>query len=98
MMVAVNHHDWKVLRQLVRAKGKPVPGLKLRLDMSRRSKGGTFLAELVRVGLLVYAAKHDDPLVSTYRLTERGKAAAEYGEYETSWDEIKAMNASKGGK
>ena len=55
--------------------------------MSRRTKDGEFLTDLVSRGLLVVSPHTElkiDPLESSYELTEVGRHAAEYGEYE--WD------------
>lgn len=93
MQVSMNSSDWRVLRVVVRAKGRPVPGSKLRLEMSRRTKDGSFLTDLVNQGLLAVAAPADTPFASSYTLTELGKEAAEYGVYEVDWATLKKRDA-----
>jgi hypothetical protein len=88
---------WQVLRAILRAGSKGTEGWRLRLNPSRRNKDGSFLTELVSAGLLedvgpckppaldeqVTEAVHEPgPFHRRYRLTELGKHAAEYGEYE----------------
>lgn len=89
MQISVKHSDWRVLRTLVRAKGRPVVGSKLRLEMSRLTKDGSFLTTLVRDGLLKVAAPADTPFTATYTLTDLGKEAAEYGVYDVDWEALK---------
>jgi hypothetical protein len=60
------------------------------MDMSRRTKGGGFLADLVAIGLLAVAEAGPDPLAATYTLTDLGREAAEYGVYEMPWEEYRA--------
>lgn len=88
----ISHAEWQILRACLR--GKNVKGRALRVNMSRRTKDGTFLTEMVRNGLLeVVRAEPPDPkpkypedeakrvaFASTYRLAPAGKYAAEYGE------------------
>jgi DNA-binding HxlR family transcriptional regulator len=59
--------------------------------MSRRTKDGSFLTALVNQGLLEVVTDGETPFDATYRLTERGKHAAEYGVYEIDWTEYKAQ-------
>lgn len=86
---------WQLLRTLVRNKNKPLTGRQLRVQPNRITIDGTFLDELVANGLLecvevaepqlpkFKGAKVEPPQFrSTYRLTEMGKHAAEYGEFE----------------
>ncbi|MBY0460298.1 MAG: hypothetical protein K2V38_23525, partial [Gemmataceae bacterium] len=62
---------------------KAPTGRTLRLVPSRKTKDGSFLTEMVEEGLLEYASGSGEaPFEATYALTERGKHAAEYGEYE----------------
>jgi DNA-binding HxlR family transcriptional regulator len=61
------------------------------MEMTRRTKDGTFLDTLVRLGLLQVATDGKSPLESTYALTERGRHAAEYGVYQVEWEEYKAL-------
>lgn len=89
MQVNVSHADWQVLRTVLRSK-KPSPGSSLRLAMTRRTRDGSFLADLVRMGMLKVESKNKDPFEATYSLTERGKHAAEYGVFEIDWEEYKA--------
>jgi hypothetical protein len=71
-----------VLRAVRRSR-KPPTGRDLRLAPTRRTKDGSFLTELVAEGLLVRLTGGEDaPFEATYSLTEKGKYAAEYGEYE----------------
>lgn len=83
------HHNWHALRRVVRAKGRSVAGHHLRMELSQRTKDGSFLAKLVEDGLLVVAHPDPNPLVATYKLTELGKEAAEFGVYEMDWDVLK---------
>jgi hypothetical protein len=91
----VSHFTWQLLRTLVRNKNRPLTGRQLRLIPNRKTKDGTFLDVLVKEGLLEVAGVNDpapkahaaavEPPVqfrTLYRLTERGKHAAEYGTYE----------------
>ena len=90
MQVAVPHLEWRVLRQVARTR-KPSDGQSLRLEMTRRTKDGTFLTDLVRQGLLEINAKGKTPFEARYQLTERGKHAAEYGVFEVEWEEYKQL-------
>jgi hypothetical protein len=77
-----SHFTWQVLRTAKRSK-KPLTGRALRLAPTRNTKDGTFLVTLVTEGLLAFVTGGEDaPFDATYELTEKGKHAAEYGEYE----------------
>ncbi|MBP3961065.1 hypothetical protein J8F10_38075 [Gemmata sp. G18] len=77
-----SHFDWQVLRTVKRSKKPPV-GRTLRLVPNRKTKDGSFLTELVEDGLLErLTGDATAPFDATYALTEKGKFAAEYGEYE----------------
>lgn len=77
-----SHFTWQVLRTAKRSK-KPLTGRALRLAPTRNTKDGTFLTVLVTEGLLDRVSGSDEaPFDATYALTEKGKYAAEYGEYE----------------
>lgn len=95
MMLPLSVWTWQALRVLVRANNEPVTGKVLRIDRSRRTKDGTFLDQLVTDGLLEvvttaeplkpkYPGSSVEPAQfrTTYRLTEVGARAAEYGDYE----------------
>ena len=90
MQIAIPTLEWRVLRQVARTR-RPSPGTTLRLEMTRRTKDGNFLSELVRQGLLEIATPGETPFDATYRLTDLGSDAAEYGVYELSWEEYKAQ-------
>jgi hypothetical protein len=90
----VSHFTWQVLRAVLRSK-KPPTGRELRLVPNRATRDGTFLDKLVKDGLLQVVSVDPLPKGSTrqkgqkpiqfrtrYKLTEKGKYAAEYGEYE----------------
>ena len=77
-----SHFTWQVLRTTKRSK-KPLTGRQLRLNRSRKTKDGSFLTALVEAGLLArVTGAADAPFEATYALTEKGRHAAEYGEYE----------------
>jgi hypothetical protein len=77
-----SHFTWQVLRTARRSK-KPLTGKELRVVPTRQTKTGTFLTALVEEGLLSrVSGSKDKPFAATYALTEKGKYAAEYGEYE----------------
>lgn len=101
MIIALSHHEWQLLRVIVRVeKEKRVPtGRELRVSMSRKTKDGSFLDDLVSRGLISVAAKAQ-PLVAgasqkersepeqfraRYKLTDKGRHAAEYGECEVEF-------------
>ncbi|MDB5305865.1 MAG: hypothetical protein JWO38_67 [Gemmataceae bacterium] len=91
MQVNLPNLEWRVLREVARTR-RPAIGRALRLDMNRRTKDGSFLTTLVRQGLLEVVTAGKTPFDATYRLTERGKHAAEYGVYEVEWAEFKAQS------
>ena len=73
---------WQVLRAAKRSKTPPT-GRALRFVRSRRTKDGTFLTELVELGLLSHVTgTAAAPFEATYALTARGEHAAEFGECE----------------
>jgi hypothetical protein len=82
MLRKLDHLTWQVLRAIKRSGSRPVIGKVLRLDMSRRTKDGTFLTKLVEEGFLAIAEDHDNPFEAKYKLTDLGLNAAEYGEYD----------------
>lgn len=82
--------EWQRLRLLARGGNVPLNGWTLRIDRSRRTKDGTFLDAIVASGLIEVVTKGEPveaypqrpaQFQTTYRLTERGLHAAEYGEY-----------------
>ena len=94
MLRSVPHLEWQVLRAILRHKG-PAPGAALRLVPSRRTKNGVHLTALAAAGLIEAAgepapparaaadAPAEDAAVRTrWRLTEKGRHAAEFGEYD----------------
>ncbi|HEY1190760.1 MAG TPA: hypothetical protein VGE74_24230 [Gemmata sp.] len=100
MIRSVGHADWQVLRALARATG-PLSGRALRLTPNRRTADGTFLGALVGAGLIEPTGDpvpeavrvpgsqrpaEPVPFRTLYQLTERGRHAAEYGEYEYDFD------------
>jgi len=86
-----SHFTWQVLRFVRRSK-KPPTGRELRLVPNRLTKDGAFLTELVEEGLLTrVTGSADAPFEATYSLTEKGKHAAEYGEYEYDLKKSPAM-------
>src|SRR5436305_1362667 len=95
MLFPLPHFQWQVLRAVLRAEaagGPPPLGRELRLTPTRKTKDGTFLDEMIEEGLLAPAGKPatpadgmaDDPsqFRTRYKLTELGRHAAEYGEYD----------------
>jgi len=84
VIVLLKQYTWQSLRILARAKNKPVVGSALRHTPIRRTKDGSFLDELVRVGLIAVARPDPggDPFAHAYVLTDLGRHAAEYGEFE----------------
>ncbi|AMV24630.1 hypothetical protein VT84_09555 [Gemmata sp. SH-PL17] len=92
MLMPISHETWQQLRVLVRAGDKPVPGRDIRYTRSRVSKTGKFLDALVAKGLLAKGTEEPITCVTErrqpvqfrtlYTLTEKGRHAAEYGEYE----------------
>ena len=82
---SVTHSDWQVLRAATRSK-KPPTGRALRIWPTGRTRDGSFLVRLVERGLLAFVTGGATaPLEATYALTESGRHAAEYGEYEYEW-------------
>jgi hypothetical protein len=84
-------YDWQLLRLIARGGNAPLLGKALRLDWSRRTKDGTFLDDLVDMGLLEVVTPGEvektypfrpAQFATTYRLTAEGERAAEYGEFE----------------
>ena len=100
MLYSLKHFDWQLLRYMVRAEAakKQPLGRELRIYPTRLTRDGSFLDELVKLGLIAVAAKasplpanatgeeKDDPVQfrTRYALTEKGRHAAEYGEYEVA--------------
>jgi hypothetical protein len=87
----VSHFTWQVLRALVRKKNRPQTGRQLRLVPNTLTKDGTFFDGLVEKGLLEVVGvdqvteeteRRPAPFRTRYKLTEKGKFAAEYGECE----------------
>jgi hypothetical protein len=100
VLYSLKHFDWQLLRYMVRAEAarKQPFGRELRIYPTRLTKDGTFLDDLVKLGLIAVAGK-PAPVSSTataaernepvqfrtrYTLTEKGRKAAEYGEYEVT--------------
>lgn len=78
----ISHFSWQVLRTVKRSR-KPSVGKQLRVSPTRHSKDGSFLNALVEEGLLArVTGSADQPFEATYSLTELGRHAAEYGEYD----------------
>jgi hypothetical protein len=100
VLYSLKHFDWQLLRYMVRAEAaKKQPfGRELRIYPTRLTRDGSFLDELVKLGLIAVAAKatplpagatleeKDEPVQfrTRYALTEKGRHAAEYGEYEVA--------------
>jgi hypothetical protein len=93
VLVQLVHFQWQVLRAVLRAEaaGQPAVGRDLRLVPTRATKDGSFLDELIDEGLLAKDGKPEPegdrrgepvPFRTKYRLTEKGRQAAEYGEYD----------------
>lgn len=81
-LLPLRHFEWQVLRAVKRSK-KPALGRTLRLTPSRRTKDGSFLTAMVEEGLLIrVTGTSETPFDATYKLTEKGEYAAEYGECE----------------
>lgn len=59
--------------------------------MSRKTQDGQFLTQLVRLGLLKVAEEGEEPFASSYVLSDLGKHAGEFGEFELAWDEYKKL-------
>lgn len=100
MLYSLKHYDWQLLRYMVRAEAarKQPFGRELRIYPTRLTKDGSFLDDLVELGLIAVAAKapplsagatldeKNEPVQfrTRYALTEKGRHAAEYGEYEVA--------------
>lgn len=92
MLWPISAATWQQLRVLARAKGKPVRGKELRYSPTRQTRTGEFLDELVAAGLIARVGEKPpanrveegwpEQFRATYALTEKGKQAAEFGEYE----------------
>lgn len=98
MLYSLKHFDWQLLRFMVRAEAtrKQPFGRDLRIYPTRLTRDGSFLDDLVELGLIAVAAKATPPSAhatleekkepvqfrTRYVLTEKGRHAAEYGEYE----------------
>ncbi|VTS03477.1 unnamed protein product [Gemmata massiliana] len=88
MLFPIKHATWQQLRVLARAKGKPVLGRDIRIVPTRFTKSGEFLDELIEAGLIEraegkpIAGNEPEQFRVRYTLTEKGRHAAEYGEYE----------------
>lgn len=95
MMVNLRACDWQALRILVRRKNKPTAGRELRHTPTRSTKDGSFLTELADRKLLLVVGLHRDPFQTTYVLTDAGKHAAEYGEYDADPRSLVALDAGK---
>lgn len=83
VVTPISHAMWQALRVVKRSTSGEVYGFHMRWDLSRRTRDGSFLINLVNVGLLKVTKSHpDNPFMAKYRLTELGKVAAEYGQAE----------------
>lgn len=99
MKVPRRHEVWQILRHVLR-RGGELSGFDTRLKLSRYTKDGTYLDVLVRDGLLT---PDGVPLAGdarwppwlrpqfrcVYRLTDKGREAAEYGEVDVDLDAIR---------
>lgn len=94
MLVPLSHATWQTLRAVLRAEsvGELAFGRELRINPTRRNRDGTFLDELIEMGLLTAVGKPPtdegrEPIQfrTRYKLTKLGKHAAEYGEFEQSY-------------
>lgn len=86
---AISHSNWQTLRA---AKRGAKIGRDLRYNMSRHTRDGDFLNQLVAAGLLIRInGDSDRPFESTYKLTKLGEHAAEYGEAEMTDDQYKSL-------
>lgn len=93
MQIPLSNHDWRVLRAVLRGRGRPVAGVELRMDLTRKTKDGSFLVVLVDLGLLAVKNAAPDPFAAKYVLTETGRHAAEYGIHEIEWDTLKRLRS-----
>jgi len=82
MQIGVKHLEWRVLRALVRARGRAVKGGKLRLEMIRRTADGTFLLDMADEGLIEGEGNREEPFEMNFKLTKLGAHVAEYGVYD----------------
>jgi hypothetical protein len=83
----------------VKRNKKPPTGKALRLIPSRKTKDGSFLTALVDEGLLErISGTAESPFDATYALTEKGKHAAEFGEYEYDLKSSNEKDAAKANK
>jgi hypothetical protein len=92
VLVQLGHIQWQTLRAVLRAEadGQSPLGRELRLTPTRKTKDGTFLDEIVSEELLVTVGKPEKPNAADeppqfrrrYKLTPKGREAAEYGEYD----------------
>lgn len=89
MLVSLPHFQWQILRAVLRAEsaGDAPLGRDLRITPTRRTRDGTFLDDLVADGLLATVGKPPDgaqpePFRKRYKLTDLGRHAAEFGEYD----------------
>lgn len=97
MLVPLDHETWQILRVLVRNDNKPLTGRELRVNMTRRTKDGTFLTNLCDKGLLRCTKHAVDPFKGEYQLMPLGEHAAEWGECELS-PEIYREYTTAGGR
>ena len=97
----ISHFQWQILRAVKRSR-KPAPGRDLRLVPSQKTKDGSFLTTLVRLGLLTRATgTENSPFEATYSLTELGQQAAEHGEADFSREALATLRVAapaKGGR
>ncbi len=88
MIFPITHATWQQLRVLARAKGRSILGRDIRIVPTRLTKTGEFLDQLIADGLIQrtsdkpVAGREPEQFRTAYILTEKGKHAAEYGEYE----------------
>lgn len=87
MKVAMTVRDWQVLRFIARNKDRlgPVGDAIRKSQMTRQSGEGRQILDLLKRGLVYVSVQDDNPLNAHYKLTEAGKVAAEYGEYEAEF-------------
>lgn len=90
MLVSLPHFQWQILRAVLRAEaaGEAPLGRDLRITPTRRTRDGSFLDDLVEDGLLTTVGKpqpdeaQPEPFRKRYELTDLGRHAAEFGEYD----------------
>lgn len=80
MLVQLAHENWQRLRFLVRTGERT--GRDIRMTMSRKSRDGSYLTQLLNDGLIKVVVPAKDRLDATYALTDLGRLAAEHGEYD----------------